>query len=80
MLDSAPPPDALATQLAQTSALIARGKAVGLPAAQTARAARKASTPRLTAAQRRRVRELVEDEGESRASAIAWVLAMEPAS
>jgi hypothetical protein len=34
---------------------------------------------RLTAAQRRRVRELMVDEGESRASAEAWVLAFEPA-
>ena len=35
------------------------------------------TAPRLTAAQRRRVRVLMEDEGESRASAVAWVLAME---
>ena len=33
---------------------------------------------RLTAEQRRRVRELVDDEGETRASAVAWVLAFEP--
>ncbi len=33
----------------------------------------------LTKAQKARVRELMQDEGESRASAIAWVLAFEPA-
>jgi hypothetical protein len=43
-------------------------------------AIRKASAPKLTPAQRRRVRELVKDEGESRASAVAWVLGMEHAS
>lgn len=41
-------------------------------------AARKPA-PKLTADQRKRVRELMEDEGESRVSAVAWVLAMEPA-
>lgn len=35
--------------------------------------------PRLTREQSRRVRELVEDEGHTRASARAWVLAFEPA-
>jgi len=35
--------------------------------------------PKLTPEQRRRVRELIEDEGETRASATAWVLAFEPA-
>lgn len=39
----------------------------------------KKSAPKLTAEQRRRVRELMTDEGESRASAVAWVLAFEPA-
>lgn len=34
--------------------------------------------PTLTPAQRRRVRELMEDEGHTRAEAVAWVLAMEP--
>lgn len=33
----------------------------------------------LTAEQRRKVKSLMEDEGESRAAAVAWVLAMEPA-
>jgi hypothetical protein len=33
---------------------------------------------KLTTEQKRRVRELMVDEGESRASAIAWVLAFEP--
>jgi hypothetical protein len=37
-----------------------------------------AQKPKLTAAQRKRVRELVEDEGHTRAEAIAWVLAFEP--
>ncbi len=34
---------------------------------------------RLTREQSARVRELMQDEGESRASAVAWVLAFEPA-
>jgi hypothetical protein len=33
---------------------------------------------RLTAEQRQRVREMVEDEGATRAEAVAWVLAFEP--
>lgn len=33
---------------------------------------------KLTAAQKRRVRELMEDEGHTRAEAVAWVLAFEP--
>lgn len=33
---------------------------------------------KLTAAQRKRVRELMVDEGYSRPAAVAWVLAMEP--
>jgi hypothetical protein len=37
----------------------------------------KASGPKLTTAQRAKVREIMEDEGESRASAVAWVLAFE---
>jgi hypothetical protein len=32
----------------------------------------------LTAEQRQRVREMVEDEGATRAEAVAWVLAFEP--
>lgn len=40
--------------------------------------ARKA--PKLTAEQRRLVKALMQDEGESRAAAVAWVLAMEVAS
>jgi len=36
--------------------------------------------PKLTADQKRRVRELMEDEGETRASAVAYVLAFEPAT
>jgi hypothetical protein len=39
--------------------------------------ARKPS-PKLTKAQRARVRELMTDEGSSRAEAVAWVLAFEP--
>lgn len=39
----------------------------------------KVHAPKLTAEQRRRVRELMADEGESRASAVAWVLAFESA-
>lgn len=39
----------------------------------------RATRPVLTAAQSKRVRELVEDEGQSRAEAVAWVLAFEPA-
>lgn len=35
--------------------------------------------PKLTAEQKRRVRELMIDEGETRAAATAWVLAFEPA-
>ena len=38
----------------------------------------KATTTKLTAAQKRRVRELMEDEGQTRAEAVAWVLAFEP--
>lgn len=34
--------------------------------------------PKLTAEQKRRVRELMVDEGETRAAATAWVLAFEP--
>lgn len=34
--------------------------------------------PKLTASQRRRVRELVDDEGYTRAEARAWVAAFEP--
>jgi hypothetical protein len=37
------------------------------------------SRPKLTREQSARVRELVEDEGNTRAEAIAWVLAFEPA-
>jgi hypothetical protein len=35
--------------------------------------------PRLTREQAARVRELIEDEGQTRAAAVAWVLAFEPA-
>jgi hypothetical protein len=35
--------------------------------------------PKLTAEQRRRVRELIEDEGNTRAEAVAYVLMFEPA-
>lgn len=52
-------------------------RAVG-PKPKQPRAPR-ATRPVLTAAQIRRVRELVEDEGQSRAEAVAWVLAFEPA-
>lgn len=38
------------------------------------------SRPKLTAEQKRRVRELMVDEGETRAAAVAWVLAFEPAT
>ncbi len=38
------------------------------------------SAPKLTAAQRKRVRELMVDEGQTRAEAVAWVLAFEPAA
>ncbi len=38
---------------------------------------KKTSEPKLTAAQRKRVRELVEDENHTRASAIAWVTTFE---
>lgn len=34
---------------------------------------------KLTAEEARRVRELIEDEGQTRAEATAWVLAFEPA-
>lgn len=39
----------------------------------------KPSRPRLTREQSARVRSLIEDEGETRAAAVAWVLAFEPA-
>lgn len=42
-------------------------------------AAARPAKPSLTKAQRRRVRELIEDEGHTRAEALAWVLAFEPA-
>lgn len=35
--------------------------------------------PKLTKEQRRRVRELMQDEGNTRAEAVAWVLHFEPA-
>jgi hypothetical protein len=48
--------------------------------AELDRQARAVAKPgaRLTPAQRRRVRELIEDEGQTRAEAIAWVQAFEP--
>lgn len=36
--------------------------------------------PKLTKDQRLRIKELMEDEGSSRAEAVAWVLALEPAA
>ena len=51
----------------------------GLPlCADCKAAASKSAKPALTKAQRRRVRELIEDEGHTRAEALAWVLAFEP--
>jgi hypothetical protein len=37
------------------------------------------SAPKLTAVQRRHVRAMMEDEGATRAEAVAWVRAFEPA-
>lgn len=68
----------LSTQPASTASWLAECRASGVAATDANRAMQRASRPRLTAVQRRRVRELVEDEGETRASAIAWVLGMEP--
>lgn len=67
-----------AAQLEGTAEWLSEARAAGVPVTQAARAARRSVAPKLTAAQRRRVRELVEDEGETRGSAIAWVLGMEP--
>lgn len=36
------------------------------------------AAPKLTAEQKAKVKSLMDDEGESRAAAVAWVLAMEP--
>lgn len=38
------------------------------------------TTVKLSPEQRRRVRELMIDEGQSRAEAVAWIVAFEPAS
>ena len=71
--------DNLFAALSETAALVADARCAGVSATVAASAAHRSISPRLTAAQRRRVRELMEDEGETRASAVAWVLNMEPA-
>jgi len=38
----------------------------------------KQAGPKLTAEQKRKVKSLIEDEGQTRAEAVAWVLAFEP--
>lgn len=68
----------LSSRLVETASWLAESRASGVPATDANRAMQRASRPKLTATQRRRVRELVEDEGETRASAVAWVLAFEP--
>jgi hypothetical protein len=69
----------LTEQMAATEASLAQAKADGVPQADALRGLRTArGGQKLTARQRARVRELMEDEGESRASAVAWVLNMEP--
>lgn len=68
----------LSSQLAATASWLTESRSAGVAATDANRAMQRASRPKLTAKQRRRVRELVEDEGETRASAVAWVLAFEP--
>lgn len=65
----------LLTQLTETAAWVADAKASGVSATDAARAMRRTVAPRLTAAQRAAVRSLMEDEGQTRAEAVAWVLA-----
>lgn len=75
MTDDASATGRLAQALSETDAHLSESRAAGVPTEDALRAMRN-GRPRLTAAQRRRVRELMEDEGESRASAVAWVLNM----
>jgi hypothetical protein len=68
------------SEMAETSARIEESVQSGVSVTDAARGMRQVRSAKLTAPQRRRVREMLEDgEAYTRAEAIAWVLEMEGA-
>lgn len=70
-------PSDFPAQLWATARWLREAKSAGVSAGDATRAMRAARSPRLNAAQRRRVRNLVEYAGYDREHAIAWVLALD---